>query len=72
MVVPMYLKLVTSSNFGLFMLISALMLFALLVMVFVFSMRASIPYVLALSKSVGKVLKFTIAAAHKTDVVGES
>ena len=54
------------------MLISALMLFALLVMVFVFSMRASIPYVLALSKSVGKVLKFTIAAAHKTDVVGES
>ena len=36
-VAPRYLKLVTSSNLWPFMLISALMLFVLLVMIFLFS-----------------------------------
>ena len=46
-----YLKLVTSSNFWLFMLISALMLFVLLVMIFFFSVVTSISYAVALSMS---------------------
>ena len=50
------------------MLISALMLFVLLVMIFLFSVVTSIPYAVALSASVGGVLKFTIAAAHKINV----
>ena len=50
-VAPRYLKLVTSSSFWLFMLISALMLFVLLVMILLFSVRTSIPYAVALSKS---------------------
>ena len=50
-VAPRYLKLVTSSNFWLFMLISALMLLMLLVMTFLFSVLTSIPYAAALSKS---------------------
>ena len=37
-----YLKLVTSSNFWLFMLISALMLFVLLVMILLFSVFHSV------------------------------
>ena len=76
-VVPMYLKLVTSCNFWPFMLISALILFVLLVMILVFSVLTSIPYAVpyapvSVYKSVGEVLKFTIATAHKTDVVGKS
>ena len=50
-VAPRYLKLVTSSNFWPFMLISALMLFVLLVMILLFSVLISIPYALALSMS---------------------
>ena len=46
-----YLNLVTSSNFWLFLLISALMLFVLLIMVLLFSVMTSIPYAVALSAS---------------------
>ena len=48
-VAPRYLKLVSSSNFCLFMLIFVLMSFALLIMIFLFSVLTSISYVLALS-----------------------
>ena len=44
-------KQVTSSNFWTLMLISALMLFVLLVMILLFSVLTSIPYALALSTS---------------------
>ena len=47
------------------MLISALMLFVLLVMILLFY-RGSV------YESVGEILKFTIAAANKIDVVGKS
>ena len=50
-VAPRYLKLFTSSSFWPFMLISALMLFALLVVILLFSMPTSIPYAVALSTS---------------------
>ena len=72
--VPKHLKLITSSNFWPFMLIPALMLFVLLVIISLFSMLTSIISAVALSvyESVGEVLKFTIAAAHKVDVVGKS
>ena len=52
------------------MLKSALMLFVLLAMALLFSVLTSGPYGLALS--VGQVFKFTFAATHKVDVVGES
>ena len=52
------------------MLLSELMLFELLAMTLLFSVATSIPYAVALS--VGEVLKFTIAVAHNTDVVGRS
>ena len=55
------------------MLISELMLFVLLVMTLLFSCAdfySYCPY--SVNESVGEVLKFTIAAAHKIDVVGES
>ena len=50
-VAPRYLKQVTSSNFWPFLLISALMLFVVLVMILLFSVLTSIPYALALSTS---------------------
>ena len=50
-VTPRYLKLVTSSNFWQFMLISALILFVLLVMILLFSVLTSIPYAVTLSTS---------------------
>ena len=50
-VAPSYLKLVTSSNFWPFMLISALMVFVLLVVILLFSVLTSIPYAVALSTS---------------------
>ena len=50
-VVPGYLNLVTSSNFWPFTLISALLLFVLLVMILLFSELTSIPYTVALSTS---------------------
>ena len=46
------------------------MLFVVLVMILLFSVLTSIPYDVA--QSVGEVLKFIIAAAHKLDVVGKS
>ena len=46
-----YLKLVTSSYFWPFMLISALMLFVLLVMILLFSVLTSNPYAIALFTS---------------------
>ena len=46
-----YLKLVTSFNFWSFMVIFALMSFAMLVMVLIFSVLTSIQYAVALSKS---------------------
>ena len=49
-VAPGYLKLVTS-KFQPFMLISALMLLALLIMILLFSVLTSIPYAVALSTS---------------------
>ena len=50
-VAPRYLKLVTSSNFWLFMLISVLMLFMLLVMILLFSVLTSTSYAVALPMS---------------------
>ena len=50
-VVPKYLKLVTSTDFWLFVLTSALMLFVLLVIILLFSVLTSIPYAVALSTS---------------------
>ena len=46
-----YLKVVTSSNFWPFMLMSALVLFVLLVTSFLFSVLTSIPYAVAPSTS---------------------
>ena len=73
-VAPRYLKVVTSSNFWPCMLISALILFVLLVMVLLFSCADfhSIICFCSVYKSVGEVLKFTIAATHKINVVGKS
>ena len=50
-VAPRYFKLVTSSSFWPCMLISALMLFMLLVMILIFSVLISDPYAIALSLS---------------------
>ena len=50
-VVPRYMKLVTSSNFWPFALISALMLFVLLVMLLPFPVLISIPQAVAPSAS---------------------
>ena len=50
-VAPRYLRLVTSSNSWSFMLISALMLYVLLVMILLFSVLTSFPYAVALSAS---------------------
>ena len=50
-VAPRYSKPITSSNFWQFMLMSALMLFVLLVMILLFSVLTSIPYAVALSMS---------------------
>ena len=72
-VAPRYLKLVTSSNFWPFTLISALLLFVLLIMTLLFSVLTSIPYVFcSVYQSVGGVVKFTTAAACSIDVVGKS
>ena len=49
-VAPRYLKLVTSSNFWQFMLISALMLFVLLAMILLFPKLVSISSAVALSR----------------------
>ena len=70
-VTPRYLKLVTSSNVWPFVLISALM-FVLLVMILLF-FQADFYFICRCSdyESVGETLKFTIAAAHKIDVVGK-
>ena len=69
-IAPRYLKLVTSSNFWGFVLISALMLCVLLDMVLFISVLTCI--LCSVYESVDEVLKFTIAAAHKIDVVGKS
>ena len=59
-VAPRYLKLVTSSNIWPFMLISALVLFVLLVMILLFSVLTSTQYAGAcVCESIGEVLKFT-------------
>ena len=50
-VAPSYFKLITVSNFRPIMLISALMLFVLLVMILLFSVLTSIPYAATLSTS---------------------
>ena len=76
----------TSYNFRPFMLISSLMLFVLLVHANIFTdvvlvVGHDLPLVCGVFhficrcsfyESVGEVLKFTIATAHRTDVVGES
>ena len=69
-VAPSYSKLVTPSNFWLFMFISALMLFMLLVMILLFSVLTSI--LCSVSESVDEALKFTLAEAHVINVVGKS
>ena len=53
------------------MLISALMLFVLLVMILLFSVLTSVCRY-PIYESVGEVLKFTITAAQNIDVVGKS
>ena len=58
-VAPRHLKVVTS-NFWPLMVISALMLFVLLVMILLFSVLTSIQYAGAcVCESIGEVLKFT-------------
>ena len=71
-VAPRYLKLVTS-KFWMHMLISALM-FIWLVTILLFSCADfhSIICFCSVYKSVGEVLKFTIAATHKINVTGKS
>ena len=69
-VAPRYLKLVTFSNFWPFMLISTLIFFNPLVMVLLLSVLTSICRC-SVYESVGEVLKFTTAAAHKIDVLGK-
>ena len=72
-VAPRYLKLVTSSNFIPFVLISALMLVMLLVLILLFSVLTFIPYAVALFTSLlVRFWKFTIAADHKIHAVGKS
>ena len=74
-VAPRYLKLVTSSHFWPFTLVSALMLFVLLVMTLLFFFfYADLHSICRCSvyESFGGVLKFIIAAANKVDVVGKS
>ena len=69
-VAPRYLKLVISSTFWPFMLISPLMLFVLWVMILLFSVLTSIPYATALSMSLlVRSLKFTIAATNMINVI---
>ena len=70
-VAPRYWKLATSSNYWPFKLISALMMFVLLVTSLLF-FCADFHSICRCSvhESVGEVLKFTVAAAHKIDVVG--
>ena len=61
-----YLKLVTCSNFWPFMLIFALMLFLLLVVIlFFFCADSHSICPCSIYESVGEVLKFTSAAAHR-------
>ena len=73
MLAPRYWKLVSSSNFWPFMLISALTLSGLLVKILLVSVLTFIPYVLALSTSLLVISwRFTSAAVQKVDVVGES
>ena len=68
-----YLKLVTSSTFWPFMLISALMLFVLLDHgLALFSADFDSICRCSLYESAGEVFKFTIATAQKIDVVGKS
>ena len=50
-VAPRYLKLVTSSKFWPFMLISALMLFVLLIVILLVAVLTFIPYAVDLSTS---------------------
>ena len=55
------------------MLISALFLLVLLVMILLFSaLTFALLCPCSVYQSVGQVSKFSIAAAHKVDVVGES
>ena len=73
LVSPKCVKLVTSSNFWQFVLISALFLLVLLVMILLFSaLTSALLCPCSVYQSVGQVSKFSIAAAHKVDVVGES
>ena len=66
--------MVTCSNFWLFMLIPALMLFVLLVIILLFSVRADFHSICGCSiyESVSEVVKSIIAAAREIDVVGKS
>ena len=66
-----YLKLVTSANWNwspLLILISALMLFVLLVMILLFSVLTFFPYVVALSMTM--LVRSWRAAAHRIDAFG--
>ena len=69
-VAPRYLKLVTFSNFWQSMLISVLILFVMFVMILPCSVLTSRRC--SVYESVGEILKFTIAAVHKIEVVGKS
>ena len=74
-VVPRYLKLIFS-NFWLFMLISALMLFVLMIVILLngmYNQSADFHSICGcpVHESVGEALKFTIAASHKIGVVGK-
>ena len=73
-VTPRCLAFVTSSATSLFRLIFALTVFALLVMILLFSFYPDFHSTCPCSvyESIGGVLKLAVAAAHTIDVVGES
>ena len=67
-----YLKVVISSNLWPFMLIPALMFVLLVMILLLFCADFHFICPCSVYESVGEVLKFTIAAARKTEVVGKS
>ena len=71
-VAPRHLKVVISSNLWPFMLIPALMFVLLVMILLLFCADFHFICPCSVYESVGEVLKFTIAAAHKIDVVSKS
>ena len=71
-VTPRYLKLITSSNFWPFLLKSAVVVRAIGYDLTLFCADFHSISCCSVYESVGEVLKFTVAAVHNMNVVGES